>query len=383
MTRENCFITPFGKLILERYPLEKHNPLRAWNAADELLLEQINTEQLLQQPTSKILIINDASGALTLPLLHTRDNLEITCWSDSYLCQRGIEENLSRNGLSPDSLHFLPSTSPPAKTYNMVLMQVPKTRSLLEYQLHQLKSRLCPGTPIIAGAMVKHLQGSFIECFEKVIGPTHTSLAKKKARLIFSTLDTTLAPNSLADNTSYPLERWPLTLVNLCNVFSRQKLDIGTRFFLPHLDSNHEKVKTIFDLGCGNGALGIAAGHLNPTASIHFFDESYLAVKSAQLSFEANKLENPARYKTTDCLDGVQQKADLILCNPPFHQSNTIHIGIALRMFKQARRHLNPGGQLRIVGNRHLNYHIHLKKTFPKVRQLDANKKFVILQASI
>jgi len=382
MTRENCFITPFGKLTLERYPLEKHNLLRAWSAADELLLEQLQTEQLLQ-PASKILIINDTSGALALPLLNTGNNLDITCWSDSYLCQRAIEENVSRNEPLPGSLHFLPSTSSPAHAYNVVLMQIPKTRSLLEYQLHQLKNCLNPDTRIIAGAMVKHLQGSFIECFEKIIGPTHTSLAKKKARLIFSKLDTTLTPNPPAVNSTYPLERWPLTLVNLCNVFSRQKLDIGTRFFLPHLDSNPEQTKTIFDVGCGNGALGIAAGYLNPTASIHFFDESYLAVKSAQLSFEENKLENPAFYKTTDCLEGVQQKADLILCNPPFHQSNTVHIGIALRMFKQARQLLNPGGQLRIVGNRHLNYHIHLKKSFPNVQQLDANKKFVVLQAGI
>jgi 16S rRNA (guanine1207-N2)-methyltransferase len=44
---------------------------------------------------------------------------------------------------------------------------------------------------------------------------------------------------------------------------------------------------------------------------------------------------------------------DLILCNPPFHQQNTIGSHIAMRMFKQARQVvLRSGGELWVIGNR-------------------------------
>jgi len=45
------------------------------------------------------------------------------------------------------------------------------------------------------------------------------------------------------------------------------------------------------------------------------------------------------------------------------------------------RRVLRPGGELCIVGNRHLNYHVKLKRLFGNVEQLAANRKFVVLSA--
>ncbi|MNP23795.1 Ribosomal RNA large subunit methyltransferase G [compost metagenome] len=55
---------------------------------------------------------------------------------------------------------------------------------------------------------------------------------------------------------------------------------------------------------------------------------------------------------------------------------------LAWRMFQQAQRALVPGGQLWIVGNRHLGYHAKLKRLFRGVEQVAANPKFVVLKAS-
>ena len=85
------------------------------------------------------------------------------------------------------------------------------------------------GTTLIASDMAKHIHTSTLELFEKNFGPTKTSLAKKKARLIFSTVDKNLPEGKQA----FPktLEHNQMQLVNHAGVFSRQKLDIGTRFF--------------------------------------------------------------------------------------------------------------------------------------------------------
>ena len=73
---------------------------------------------------------------------------------------------------------------------------------------------------------------------------------------------------------------------------------------------------------------------------------------------------------------------DLVLINPPFHQQHSIGDAVAWQMFMDARRVLVEGGELRIVGNRHLGYHAKLKKLFGNCETVDANKKFVVLSAT-
>jgi 16S rRNA G1207 methylase RsmC len=70
------------------------------------------------------------------------------------------------------------------------------------------------------------------------------------------------------------------------------------------------------------------------------------------------------------------------LNNPPFHQQHSNGDAIAWNMFKDARRVLIGGGELWVVGNRHLGYHAKLKKLFGNCETLAANKKYVILKAT-
>jgi 16S rRNA (guanine1207-N2)-methyltransferase len=141
----------------------------------------------------------------------------------------------------------------------------------------------------------------------------------------------------------------------------------------------------IADLGCGNGLLGLVAKRLQPAAALYFFDESYQAVAAAEENYSRNNLssQEPAALFSVD--DGFShyegELFDLILCNPPFHQGHVIGDQIAWQMFTQSKRQLRPGGELWIVGNRHLNYHIKLKRIFGNCRQIAANPRFVVLSA--
>ena len=49
-----------------------------------------------------------------------------------------------------------------------------------------------------------------------------------------------------------------------------------------------------------------------------------------------------------------------------------------MQMFKDAKRVLKQGGELRIVGNRHLAYHQKLKAIFSNFELVASNKKFSI-----
>lgn len=367
---------PQGEFKLVRYPYNKKTLLRAWSAADEYLLNYLFDEKLAVE--SNILIVNDSFGALTVALAK-RNN--ITVWTDSWLSQEGLKQNLTKNELSTKNIKILNSVDAPEGKYNLVLLKIPKSHALLEDQLARLKPFVTATTKIISAGMAKSIHTSTLKLFEKYIGNTQTSLAKKKARLIFSDVDRTLSIKSPYPR-SYILEGTEHQLINHANVFSRESLDIGTRFFLQHLpqSENHEK---IIDLACGNGVVGLIAAEKNPSAEVLFLDESYMAVESARENVKNNlSLTNNTRFEVNDCLTGIEKNSvDLILNNPPFHQDNAVGDEVAWRMFNQSKDVLKQGGELWVIGNRHLAYHIKLKKIFSNCETVASNKKFVILKS--
>jgi 16S rRNA G1207 methylase RsmC len=74
-------------------------------------------------------------------------------------------------------------------------------------------------------------------------------------------------------------------------------------------------------------------------------------------------------------------KAQVILCNPPFHQQQILSDHIAWQMFTDAFKALHTYGELRVVANRHLGYHEKLKRLFGGAKVIASNAKFVILSA--
>ncbi|MDQ7090441.1 MAG: methyltransferase [Methylococcales bacterium] len=365
--------TQQGTFNLECYPNDLTGNLRAWDAADEYLL---NTLEL--SPNSRLLIFNDRFGALAVALSQFKPYII----SDSYLSQTATRSNLAANQLAETQVTFLNSLELPQGTFDYILIKAPKTLAFLDDFLIRIHALLHPKIQVIVAGMVKTLPASVWKLVAKHIGETTPSLAKKKARLIFATPNPQRMIPVLDYPTNYHLENTTYTIANHANVFSRQSLDIGTRFLLAHLPSDPQ-LKNIVDLGCGNGVVGLLLAEKNPQAKLYFIDESYMAIASAQQNFNqavANK--NPAVFSVSDSLTNFAANSmDLIVCNPPFHQQNTIGTQIALTMFQQAHQVLKTGGQLLVIGNRHLGYHSVLKKYFKHTKLVAANAKFVILRA--
>jgi len=367
--------TPFAELDLIRQPDQANDPLQAFDAADEYLLEQLHGQQLAAG--SRVLVLNDSFGALAASLA---GHLSVVSSGDSHLAHLALEKNLARNGKAFDSVPFVPASEHWQGPFDRVLVRVPKTLALLEEQLIRLQGHLAPGAQVIAGAMIKHLPRAAGDLLEKYIGPVQASLAQKKARL----LTATVAERPVARSpypTRYQLDAPALELLNHANVFCRDGLDIGTRAFLPHLPRDLGNAR-VADLGCGNGVLGIASALANPLAQYTLVDESYMAVQSAQENWQAALGDREVTVLAGDGLAGVEkQSLDVVLCNPPFHQQQVVGDFLAWRMFQQAREALVVGGALYIVGNRHLGYHSKLARLFRGVEQVAATPKFVILKA--
>jgi 23S rRNA (guanine1835-N2)-methyltransferase len=366
---------------LERYPKRAKETLQAWDAADKLLLRELKSRNVT---TGEVLLVNDAWGALSTALAH----LKPSTLSDSYVAHAAARENLKRNNLETAAVKPLASFDPLPERIDAVVMKVPKSLGLLEDQLHRIAPHLHDKTIVLAGAMTKHIHLSTLDLFKKIVGPTRTSLAEQKARLIFCEPD---------PNLQRPPNPWPMkhtlapgdeTVLSHAGVFSAERLDAGTRLLLESLPRRNGPQRVV-DLGCGNGILGMRAAIQNPKADVLFVDESYRAVASAEATFRANLgPERAAEFIVGNGLFDLAGGArltvgfDLVLNNPPFHENNAISDAIAWQMFVESRDALRTGGELWVVGNRHLDYPVKLKRLFGNCDVVASNAKMIVLRAT-
>lgn len=359
------FENPFrANLFLKRYPESNDGSLQAWDAADELLLRHLSGMDLSQK---RILILNDAFGALTCAL----ESFKPTSYSDSYLSHQAIRQNGAPGALLLSDLGKLEGN------YDLVLIKIPKNNSFLEDILCRITPHLQRESRLIAACRLKHLPKSSFELINRITGKTTTSLAEKKSRLIFADYERSVVTSSFPMQVK--MENFAHPFLNHSNLFSHDKLDIGTRFFLANLPRGD--FKRILDLGCANGIVGITAKGLNPEAELYFSDESAQAIASAKINYQ-RFCKAEGHFFWTNCFEQKQKNLlDLVLCNPPFHQAGTLESTTAEQMFRDAYVSLAPGGCIRVVGNSHLEYARNLKQVFQNSRTVATHPKFVVWEA--
>ncbi|MEU6424279.1 methyltransferase [Microbispora sp. NPDC046973] len=380
--------TARGALDLARFPEDPRDQLRAWDAADEYLLRHLDEREGGPVDLSgSLVVLGDRWGALATALAVHRPVHRPVQIGDSFLGQQATRANLERNGLDADAVLLRTTRDEPPDRIDVLLVRVPKSLALLEDQLHRLAPRVHEDTVVVGAGMVTEIHTSTLKLFERVLGPTRTSLAVKKARLIFCSPDPGLSRGANPWPRSYALPADAgvvsgLTVVNHAGVFSAERLDAGTRLLLRSLPARTGP-EHVVDLGCGNGVIGLAAALSNGAAEVTFIDESYQALASAEATFGANAGGGAvARFVAADGLAGFPPgTADLVLNNPPFHTHRGRTDATAWRMFNGSRAALRRGGELWVVGNRHLGYHVKLRRLFGNCEVVASDPKFVVLRA--
>ena len=360
---------------LKRYPAQHQKELRAWDTADLYLLRELS---VVSPEVKHLAIINDKFGALTLPL----SALNPLCYGDSWMSRRATELNLKLNRLDApwvfeESLDQLSAHHPPP---HYVIGRVPKSTSQLIHILRTLNQWLDEGAVLMLAGMDKHLSRGQYQQLAKHFGPSRYLPGVQKARVWVAQCDKSLAR---APHTSPELSipDYQLRLTASPNVFSHDKVDIGSRFFLDHLSQVPIRER-VADMACGYGVLGLAYLSRVPHAQMILCDESFQAVRSTQINLSRNAPHAQARVYADDGLKRLAPSSlDLVLCNPPFHQHHTVSTDIAHALFRDAERALSAGGELWIVANRHLSYHLILKKLFKECSVEASSSKFCILRS--
>ncbi|HCH23937.1 MAG TPA: 50S rRNA methyltransferase [Oceanospirillaceae bacterium] len=373
MTVETTLPLAAGELHLQRFPVRHKETLQAWDSADQLALELLSEDM----PAKRILVLNDSFAALSCGLAQAWPDAKITLWSDSYLAAQALPHNAGLNKLS--GVEFVDAVATPQGPFDLVLMRLPKSNSLLRDQVARLLPQLQAGAKVLVPTMLKHLDTSLYEMLTRLLGPLTASRAKKKARLLFA------SPEPLADKVqgvNPVINCWhygDIKLSHYSGVYGRKHLDEGSQFFLHSWPKGD--YRRIVDLGCGNGILSIQAAKTWPAAEVLGVDESFMAVASATINAEQNAVAPTCRFQVGNCLAVLEDNsADLVLCNPPFHQQRVVGDHLAMAMFADAARVLDEQGELWVVGNRHLGYHAKLKRWFKQVEQQGQHAKFVVLR---
>jgi 16S rRNA (guanine1207-N2)-methyltransferase len=351
--------------------------LKAWDAADEQLIERARE---LGPGGGRVAVIDDNFGALTLAL-HTQAPVIL---ADSATLDTALALNSRNNAVAAATVQSW--LAPPAGHFDLVVMRIPRQTDYLEYLLRWVNRALSAGGRLLAAGMIKHLPGQSADVFHRLVQTERVHPARKKARLIECRGGQSGLEEWARRWQGYIEPRTRLTVDGLPAVFARARLDIGTRLLLPAVLAQAGGLPAgarVLDLACGNGLLGLAALSVRADLDVAFSDVSSQAVASVRHNLKTNFPGRAAASYHCDGVPAINQSYDLIVLNPPFHEGGAVGDHIALRLFAQASRWLQPGGRVLVVGNRHLGYHRSLRRWFRHLKQLQADAKFVVFEAGL
>ena len=122
-----------GEFKLERYPRRVNETLRAWDAADEIILRNLKG---YDDAMGEVLVVNDNWGALSTALGHRR----LSTLSDSYVAHAAVRENCRRNHIDLGGVTLLTSFDPLPARIDLLVMKVPKRSTAGPRSFMTLKS---------------------------------------------------------------------------------------------------------------------------------------------------------------------------------------------------------------------------------------------------
>lgn len=360
---DTTFTYKLNEYQFSRYPDTNNHSLKAWNAADEHLLQYLENLEIEQ---NSVAIYNDRFGFLTCCLHVYTPNVIVNYRSQ----EKSIHKNIENNHLQ--SLELRSPFFSFDKKIKTGIIKIPKSLDLFRLQLSHLSEHLEENGVILAAFMTKYFSPQILTIAQEFFETVEQSKAWKKSRVILLQKKKNIKIITPIHNLTFK----EIIFQQYFGVFSAKNIDYASQFFIEHLKIENEE-KRVLDLACGNGVLGKMIQFQNPNHEIHLMDDSFLAVQSAKLNLEK---ENTF-FHYNDSLEIFKEDFfDLVISNPPFHFEYETNIEVAIRLFYEVKRCLKKGGHFQLVASQHLNFKTHLEKIFSLINITAENTKFVIYE---
>ena len=170
----------------------------------------------------------------------------------------------------------------------------------------------------------------------------------------------------------------PFYFYTVNGVFSKGELDFGTELLLKNFKYDNPNNKTLLDIGCGCGPIGIYASHLGFTVDMS--DVNKRAIHLSKMSLKEQGLN--ANVFESDAYKNITNKYDYIVSNPPIRVGKEKLYEIVMN----AKEHLKDGGSLWIVVRKQQGAESmvrDMKNAYKTVEVIAKKKGFFIIKASL
>ncbi|HEY7346933.1 MAG TPA: methyltransferase [Ktedonobacterales bacterium] len=303
------------------------------------------------------------------------------------LCETQATERLAReehlSALHP--LHSADLSELPAQPFDACAVDILgyPSRAYLHRLIYEAARRLEPGG---AGALwIAGANDAGIHALEKrlreVWGEVSVLAYKKGHRILHVPRPAELAPldEAAPEERRLTLRGEKFSLALRPGVFAGGDLDPATRLLANEMEVGDSKA--ILDLGCGSGILGMLAARLVPHSQVYLTDSSAVALAAAEENCRRSGLTN-TRVLASDGVAAVSdQRFDLVLCNPPFHQQRSHSSITALRFIREVGGILAPRGRFYLVASQFLRYEPAMREAFGSVTTIANDRKYKVLLA--
>lgn len=348
-------------LSIVRVPESTNNSLRAWSAADELLIHQLE-----ETDTAPLVIYNDSFGYLSSHAAPRKTFAALDAKSQV----KATLENFSNNSISGDHFEAVSLLEPLSEKVETGLLKIPKSLELFELFLSHFVKNSNKDATLYCGFMTRNFTKQLLEIGAEYFDEVEQSLSKKKARVLILRKPKVVSEKTMIKS----IEFGESEIKQYYGVFSSRHIDYATQFLIENLEPP-EEVKSVLDLASGNGIIAKEVQKLFPDANIALVDDSQLAIESSKLNVKG---ENVSFFHNNNLEDIPSNSLDYVVSNPPFHVEYEIDISLPLRLFRAVEKKLVNEGKFQLVANSHLNYKPHLEKIFKRVSVVFDNDKFVV-----
>lgn len=173
-----------------------------------------------------------------------------------------------------------------------------------------------------------------------------------------------------------------LNLVTDAGVFSKGKIDFGSDLLVRTFLKDHPPgpSKTIVDVGCGYGPIGLMIAKVSPHHEVIMLDVNHRALSLAKENSEKNHIEHVVIKESDGLAEILDDSVDMIVTNPPIRAGKSVVHGI----LEDAYHKLKPDGELYVVIQKKQGMPSAKKKmeaVFGNVETLAKDKGYYILKS--